>query len=654
MESRAFKQSDEDQRLLEGVIALLNVWEPYHRRWVQRANHFYALYRSVQNWRKQLQSSSPRGMDDVVRDGQDVFGPELFIPMCFSTVETIIPAMLAAPPEMNNIRARTEASEPNVANVKAMIESQHEQMNYELELQTIAKDGLIYGTGVQKTYWKEDYRKRRQLMPSAEPAGGPVPVDLMQMVYDDPDCTAVDPKDWICDPFSQKLQDSDGCFHRMWFSNRAVMRRLQSGKWRNLTGEGLAELASSSKYDELISERERATPEPARESRSSSGKQPLHEVLEFHDGEQVVTILDRQVVVASGPNPNWHGQLPFQVYRPTEITHEIHGMGEIEPIEKLQEELNALRTERRYNAALVLQRVFAYHEGLVEKEDIQFGPGFAIGVNGDPRELIFPIQVGDIPNSGYEEEDRITGDIDRVSGISDTVAGAGLSGGDTATGVQLVQSAASRRIENKTRRLELEIIDPGGQQMLELDQQRILDNREVRIPATPTPDNPDRRWAWTQIGPYDLMGQFEVKCTDRSTQPENIPQQRADAQMGMTLLGENAAVDQRKLVEWSARKLGIDQPETILAAPQATIPAATLDRLGQFGVDPALLTKALAEAGGPDLSGGNPPGMVGGDPLPPGSPVPAPQGGGEEGGGEAEAGGGEGAGAKEPQPAAAA
>lgn len=638
----AYQQPAGDQDLLAKILALLAIWEPYHEQWVTRANHYYSLWRSVQNWRDNLRgvANAPRGLDDLVRDGQDYFGKELFIPMVFATIETMVPMMLASPPTLDNIKPRTQASEANVANVKAMLEAQHDNMNYGLTLQTIAKDGLIYGTGVQKTYWKREWMKRRQLMPSSEPGAGMVETELLQQVYDDPDCVAVDPKDFIGDPFCEDIRHAEGGFHRLWRSSRYVKRKIEAGEWRNLTGAGLDELADSSKYDQIVGEREAAVAQPARESRASHGKQPIHEVLEFHDGEQVITVLDRKVIVASGPNPNWHGELPFQVYRPTEDTHTLHGVGEVEPIEGLQEELNTLRTERRYNAALVLQRVFAYHEGLVEKEDIQFGPGFAIGVNGDPRELIFPIQVGDIPNSSYEEEDRITAGIDKVSGISDTVMGAGLSPGDTATGVQLVQSAASRRIENKTGRLEMEIINPGSQQMLALDQQRIRDNREVPIPAHPTPGEPDRRWAWVALGPLELMGEFEIRASEGSTQPENIPQNRADAQMAMTLFGENPAFDQRKVGLFAAGKLGVETPESWLVPPEATIPAATLNRLSEMGVSTALLTQALAEAGGPDLAAGNPQGMTPGEPIPPQpSPEPQPPGeGGGEGGGGSEGG----------------
>lgn len=602
-----FTQSPEDRGLLERVLNLLAIWEPYHERWLKRANHFYGLYRNYQNWTKALNDASPRGQDNrhsLLQDGQTEWGKGLFVPMAFSTVETIIPAMLAQPPAMNNIRAKDAASESNVENVKAMIEAQQEAINYELVLQSVAKDGLIYGIGIQKTYWKKEWKKRRRNLPSAEPGGGMIAVPTLDQVFDDPDCICVDPKDFIPDPFGESIGNCDGAFHRAWRSNRYVARKIESGEWKNVTGINLSGLADSSKYDSIMSERERATPEYARDAKSSTGKQPIHEVLEFHDGENVVTILDRKVVVAAGANPNWHGELPFQTFRPTEDTHQIRGIGEIEPIEQLQEELNALRTERRYNAALVLQKIFAYHEGALDEGDISFGPGYLIGVNGDPREALMPIQTGDIPNSGYEEEDRISNDIDRTSGISDTIAGAG-PGGETATGVQLVQNAASRRIENKTLRLELEVINPGAGQMISLDQQRILNEREVSVPAQPTPETPDRRFRWVQLGPMELLGEFEVRAARKSTMPTNIPQERADAQMAGSLFQQNQAVDQRKVAEFTLQKLGIEHPETFMVAPEAQVPARVLDILAEKGVTPELLTQALAEAGGPNLAAGN-------------------------------------------------
>jgi hypothetical protein len=629
-------QSVEDKRLLAEVVDdVLALWEPFHQKWCRRADHFYALYRNYQDFKAALTSStSARGKDAVITDGQGEFGPELFIPMCFSTVETIIPAMLASPPPMD-VKPRTPFAEPNVKNVKAQLEAQQEQSKLPLKLQTTAKDGLITGTGAGKTFWRRDFRKRKRLVNSAQPGGGLIEQDYLLVNFDDPDYEPVDPWDLINDPFASRLEHADGIFHRTWRSTRYVQQKIETRQWRNLDGldtTGIDALAEGKKYDEVMERRRRAEEQVTGSNDTSTttkGKRAaIHEVLEYHDGDRVVTILDRQVVVASGVNPNWHGELPFQLYRPTEIPHKLHGIGEIEPIEKLQEELNTLRTQRRYNADLVLQRVFAYHEGLVERDQIAFGPGYAIGVNGDPRELLQQLQVGDIPNSGYEEEDRLNADFDRTSGISDVIAGA-AAGSDTATGVQLMSSAASRRIENKLLRLELEVINPASAQFIELSQQRVLYNRDVRVPARPTPEEPDRRWAWFPIGPQELMGEFEVRCLSGSTAPENIPQNRSDAQMASTLLGTNPAVDQRKVAEFVVEKLGAEDPEAWLTPPTPMVPAAVLDRLSEAGVPQQLIVGALAQAGGPNLVGGEapPPGMPQGEgeAAPEGQPGEGPQ-----------------------------
>lgn len=655
------RQSDADRALVQEIIlGILGLWEPYHKKWMRRANHFYGLYRNYQDFKNAYNSTTTeRGRDRVYGDAEGEFGEELFIPMCFSTVETILPAMLSMNPEMT-VLPRDIASEPNVDSVKAMIESQQEKIKYPLRLQTIAKDGLITGLGVEKTRWRTDFRVKQQLQPDPE-SGFLSPQHVLEQLFDDPDAEAVDPFDFIADPFCSGIEDAEGAFHRTWRSTRYVKNMALTGQWRNLesyTAEEVMGLAQSQKYNEVWNERRMIGDRQTTTGSSSMGKADIHEVLEFHDGDRVVTILDRTIVVAQGENPNWHRELPFQVFRPTELAHELHGIGEIEPIEQLQEELNTLRTQRRYNADLVLQKVFAYHDGQVEREDIQFGPGYAIPVNGNPQEVLFPLQIGDIPNSGYQEEDRIGADIDRTSGVSDVIAGAGLAGSDTATGVQLVQNAASRRIEAKTRRLELEIVGPCAEQWLKLNQQRILSNRDVRVPALPSPHEPDRRWAWMQVGPYQLAGEFEIRAVPNSMQPENIPQDRADAQMLMTLFAQVPGIEAQKLAELALRKMGVKQPREYLAPPAPMIPAETLNRLADAGVPDRLLAEALAQAGGPNLLGGaqqaptnGQENIAGPGPEPPGEggpPVRQPAELPESTGGE----GGEGPSQKEPEPAA--
>ena len=137
-------------------------------------------------------------------------------------------------------------------------------------------------------------------------------------------------------------------------------------------------------------------------------------------------------------------------------------------------------------------RSFAYNETAVDADDIVFGPDLAIPVNGDPREFLFPIPVPELPASSYREENGIVDDIQRTSGISDPVTGGDVGASETATGVQLVQAAATMRIQNKTRLLENQIIVPQGYEFVALNQRRILTSRDYSIPERARPQQPER------------------------------------------------------------------------------------------------------------------------------------------------------------------
>jgi hypothetical protein len=94
---------------------------------------------------------------------------------------------------------------------------------------------------------------------------------------------------------------------------------------------------------------------------------------------------------------------------------------------------------------------------------------------------------GRSPNSGYQEERGLQADIERTTGIDDSLSGAG----DTADrhGVQLVQAAANLRIAQKTRNCEIECVRAGGRQFVALSQQRILTNRDIRVPRSQSPES---------------------------------------------------------------------------------------------------------------------------------------------------------------------
>jgi hypothetical protein len=226
----------------------------------------------------------------------------------------------------------------------------------------------------------------------------------------------------------------------------------------------------------------RSQPAQGRQGSRTPNADGIHEILEFHheDG-RIITVLDKQIPVAMGRSPYRHGQMPFAVFRPaTAGIPQLAGIGVIEPIAQLLREMSTLRSQRRDNAALVLAKTFAVDDGAVDVNDLQFFPGAVIPTHGDATRLPVSDRDGDIPNSSYNEEDRINQDIDRVTGISETMTGADtMSGGAaaTATGVQLVQNAANVRINRQTRRLEVELVTRETGQAVSLNQQMAIRNQ---------------------------------------------------------------------------------------------------------------------------------------------------------------------------------
>lgn len=620
--------------------------KPRHQRHRKAWEGFYQQYRSYQDVKRQHgQARTPNDVDTVLNGAKSTFGAGLFIPYAYSVIETVLPRMMTNAPKIT-VRGKKPEWEDLAEPIKFHIEAQEDEADYPLVLQDVAKSGLIYGLGVQKLPWVDEKRHSKKLAPAQIPtADNPLQVvEFEETIYSGPRPEAVDVFDFIWDPLAYNMRTLSWCVHRTWRSDKYVRDMLELGVAQQ--GRGWALPGPDWTIEDVLSE---AAPESRSEiwkardtasGRGASDPQPegkIHEVWEYHDGKQVITVLDGQMVVASGPNPYWHGEFPFQIFRPTKLPHEFVGIGEIESITDLIEEMNTLRTQRRDNAALVLQRPFAYFDGMVDPGDIAFGPGIGIPVDGDPREIIFPLPLADIPQSGYLEEQNLSRDIERVTGIDDTLAGGGSTGGtDTATGIQLVQAAANVRIQNKARLLQRECVKPAGRQWFRLNQQHVT--KPVTIIGPPSPGTAgERQFSYYKIGPQEYAGEFFIEIDDGSMEPVN---HIAKAQQGLQTLQAfqgNPAVEQDKLAEYSLEQMGVQNPRGFLTPQEPQVPLHSietvrmlLEQLGQSDVaqleqvlsDPRLFERLITQAvqGGPD-AGHTPPTDL---PAPPEPPPPAP------------------------------
>ncbi|RJQ08787.1 MAG: hypothetical protein C4558_07470 [Dehalococcoidia bacterium] len=605
-------QPDEQRSLVEKVRQDFHFAEQFQKPFLDKCEHYYSLYRNVSDFRTTLTQARGDDAAAVRRDGQNTFGADLFIPYAFWTVETVLPRLLSNDPTVNILPRGAKTSAENVENMKFLIDAQNERMKLGLRLHPIAKNGLLYGLGVGKVFWNLDKRTGQRLTQTE--LGGWVPEEGEEIRYDDPMVEAVAPWDFLWDPYASSLDDCEFVIQRSWRSFAYVKRMVEQEVWDLVTPDQLSDLESLgpvSRYEEVRFDH--TLPDGMKPSESRG----LHEVWEWHNGGKVCTVLDGTVAVKSRPN-YWHGELPFATYRPTVLSHEFVGIGEIEPIEDLQHEMNTLRAQRRDNATLVLQKVIAYAEGIIDPDDIRIQPGGLIPLPGDPRELLMPIEFGTIPNSGYQEADEIRSDIERTSGLSDSVVGKESRGDTTATEVQLVQSAANVRIQQKTKLLEVETITRIGNHEIALNQQKVVTEKDVRVVEPPKPGTLGPRWSWRTLGPGELAGQMECVAPGGATAPDNVPQMRNDVTLWQSQM-ENPHLDQRQVTRKIIENLGED-PDVYMGPN--IVPLPFLEHLAGSGVPPQLLQEAMQVAEAQPAAGDAPPALPPPE-QPPAEPDPA-------------------------------
>jgi hypothetical protein len=263
----------------------------------------------------------------------------------------------------------------------------------------------------------------------------------------------------------------------------------------------------------------------------------------------------------------------------------------------LQEEMNTMRRQRRDKTTISINMPFAFSDGAIDPDNFVFAPNKAIPVQGllDPREVLMPLTTPDTPDSAYRETEELRADIERATGLSDSMQG-GQATAETATGAQLQVAAANIRIQLMTLRIEKEVVKPTARSWVAMNQKEIKEPKDIRGEPEPMAEGQTvPRYKWFQIGPGELEGEFLIDVQGGSTSPMNVPEQQQRAQYLKNLLGNDPNIEQRTLTREVLEGLGVKQVDGWLA-PDMRIPEVFLQVLEQAGVPGELLMQTLQVA----------------------------------------------------------
>jgi hypothetical protein len=475
------KNKEKMQKIVESVTADYNRALEYQRPLFNKFNDYYQMYRSISNDNKQNYKGRAN----------------LFVPYAYSTVETIMPKLIGGRPKIESIPREAQDMNSATANTK-LTDYQWDMMNMKKITKNWVKQALIYGVGIMKLVWDADENK--------------------------PKAQEIDLFDFFIDPNATSIGNASYIIHR----GEKFLYDIKNNPNYNVP----AELEADVREDEYKVERDAIFGLSKPKNRSIKSV----EILEYwgmydFDDEQgpvpsLITIANQRYLLRADRNPYAHQKKPFIDFHDTQVPQMFWSIGEIEPIESLQYELNDTRNQRMDNVNLILNRMWIVDKNAdVDEEELVSRPGGI--VHTMKMKGIEPLVPPDVTASSYNEESLIKGDIQQTSGVTDVARGQGTGSGtsgasaDTATGALILQEASSNRFKYKLDNLE-DSIREFGKQLNALNAQFITEDQAVRVLGAGGP-------VWESISPDDIQKEYDVMVEAGSTQPMNRSVRRAEA-----------------------------------------------------------------------------------------------------------------------------
>ena len=188
------------------------------------------------------------------------------------------------------------------------------------------------------------------------------------------------------------------------------------------------------------------------------------EILDCMSGSDVITIAGRSAIIQDTTKENIKPSsfdFPLLDCRTTGGLGEFFGMGVIEQIKPTQLEMNLLRSQRRDNISLILNKVFTYDIsiGEIDWASLISAPGNII-IGKNIKECLSELEYSDVTGSAFKESEDLKYDMQNISAMWDYARGGTPRRRETATGIIRLQQAAQSRNEWQLRKIDAYILQP--------------------------------------------------------------------------------------------------------------------------------------------------------------------------------------------------
>lgn len=596
-----------------------------------RWNRYYKMYRS---WGGQRRAN----------DWQS----RVWIPVAFYVVETIVPRLVAQLPKLTVMPVGPDDTE-GAKQMEYLLDYVTDQSDLYLELVKTFKSSLIYGTGILKTLYDEQYAYSISRQPVMQPTYmemplGEMDVDgnpLTQQVqvgeeptgevetvrekvvkYAGPAAEHVDIFDFFCSPEATTMEDASYVIHRVYRTREHIEQAAKNGHYH---------LPDKDKWDSFVrvaydrwAQRRMSEVGLGSQSFTPTAKGTGQiELLEIWTDELVLTIAGGGAADGIGGgngyllraerNPYAHGEKPFVRIMDHMVPDEFWGIGELEPLEGVQDTINALWNSRIDNVKLVLNKMFAVSIDYLEDEsDLVIRPGGVIRLReGVPiDQALKGIDLGEVTSSSYTEAAEMERLSEKVSGVSAYQTGTDSPAlNRTATGVALISEQGNTRFAHKVRISELTGLRKLARQFGAILQQYMPEQMVVRVLG------PMGQFLWQTIDAQSIAGAFDYAIeAESASQTESIRREQA---MGLfNTLVQLPEINRQRLIEDVLETFGRKDTQDYIMTPQQMYMAQMMQQMQQAQMQQNALPAGQPQGGPPPQETNAPPTNNTGGPPP--------------------------------------
>lgn len=532
-----WENADESQ-VLNKVITDYNEAEQARRTREGKWQTWYKLYRSY---------AEKRDTGDRRAN--------LFIPYVYSIVETVVPrlisAVFASRPYIGVLPVKEEAIE-NAKDMENLIDYQLTQKIGIIGVATSwFKEALIYGTSILKVGWEYEEDEVWVDEPLMEIFGFPIGsrrVKKVQPVKDDPLVEHIDLWDFYIDPRAKDIDEADYCIHKVFRDISYLKRMEEQGIYKNIDEVvKVSKEGAGSWYEEGVGTTAFETGMNTR--LGLIGMQSIDkpsnkiEILEYWTDDRVIAVANRSVVIRNDENPYHHRKKPFVRLVDVLVPHEFYGIGEIEPIEDLQYELNSLRNQRMDNINILINRMWKVIRGAdIDVRQLVSRPGGIIEV--DDMNDVQELQMTDLSGNAIENViEMVRRDMDNANGVYDYARGETTDRRETATTAAILSQAANERFNLKVKLIEDLGMRRLGMLLTQLNQQYIDTEKAIRILGKDGMD-------FYTLSPENIRGQFDIMPLGSSVDPIINKENKLQSYINLyTILKDSPYVNHPELIK---------------------------------------------------------------------------------------------------------